>query len=91
MTKRRKEGRSTCWCMDNVNVDLRKIWRRGERKEIDVLVYGQCECGLEGDMTKRRKEGRSTCRWMDNVNVDLREIWRRGERKEDRRAGGWTM
>ena len=56
-----------------------------------MLVYGQCECGLEGDMTKRRKEGRSTCRWMDNVNVDLREIWRRGERKEDRRAGGWTM
>ena len=51
-----------------------------------MLVDGQCECGLEGDMEKRIKEGRSTCRWMDNVNVDLREIWRRGERKEDRRV-----
>ena len=33
MEKRRKEGRSTYWCMDNVNVDLREICRRGERKE----------------------------------------------------------
>ena len=74
MAKRRGKGRSTCWWMDNVNVDLREIWRRGERKEIDVQVDGQCECGLEGDMTKRRKEGRSTCWCMDNVNVDLREI-----------------
>ena len=31
--KRRKKGRSTCWWMDEVNVDLKKIWRRGERKE----------------------------------------------------------
>ena len=30
--------------------------------KIDVLMDGQCECGLEGDMEKRRKEGRSTCR-----------------------------
>ena len=72
-------------------MDLREIWRRGERKEIDVQVDGQCECGLEGDMSKRRGEGKSTCRWMDNVNVDLREIWRRGEGKEDRRAGVWIM
>ena len=33
LEKRRKEGRSTCRWMDNVNVDLREIWRRGERKE----------------------------------------------------------
>ena len=72
-------------------MDLREIWRRGERKEDRRVVDGPCECGLEGDMAKRRKEGISTCWWMDNVNVDLREIWRRGERKEDRRAGGWTM
>ena len=56
-----------------------------------MLVDGQCECGLEGDIEKGREEDRSTCWWMDNVNVDLREIWRRGERKLDRRAGGWTM
>ena len=91
MAKRRKEGRSTCRWMDNVNVDLREIWRRGKEGRSTCMMDGQCECGLEGDMEKRRKEGRSTCRWMDNVNVDLREIWRRGERKEDRRAGGWTM
>ena len=33
MEKRRKEGISTCRWMDNVTVDLREIWRRGERKE----------------------------------------------------------
>ena len=81
MEKRREEGRLTCRWMDNVNIDLRDIWRRG--REIDVLVDGPCKCGLEGDMEKRREDGRSTCRWMDNVNVDLREIWRRGEGKED--------
>ena len=32
LEKRRAEGRSTCRWMDNVNVDLREIWRRGERK-----------------------------------------------------------
>ena len=32
MEKRREEDRSTCWWMDNVNVDLREILRRGERK-----------------------------------------------------------
>ena len=77
MEKRRKEGRWTCRWMDNVNVDLREIWRRGEEergRKIDVQVDGQGECGLEGDMEKRRKEGRSTCRRMDKVNVDLREI-----------------
>ena len=56
-----------------------------------MLVNGQCEYVLEGDIEKGREEDRSTCWWMDNVNVDLREIWRRGERKVDRRAGGWTM
>ena len=51
LEKRRAEGRSTCRWMDNVNVDLREIWRRGW--EIGVQVDGQCECGLEGDMAKR--------------------------------------
>ena len=32
MAKRIGKGRSTCWWMDNVNVDLREILRRGERK-----------------------------------------------------------
>ena len=33
MENRIEEGRSTCRWMDNVNVDLNNIWRRGERKE----------------------------------------------------------
>ena len=33
MSKRRGEGKSTCRWMDNVNVDLRETWRRGEAKE----------------------------------------------------------
>ena len=33
MEKMREEDRSTCRWMDNVNVDLKEIWRRGERKE----------------------------------------------------------